>query len=182
MWRLLVIVCAAWLFACESDDDAEANACDAGDFVACSCTDGADGTQLCLPDGEWADCQCAVTRTVPCSAPGASFTCTCADGESGVEYCLAGGAYSSCDCNAAATPAPAGDGGVAAPETPSAPAGCPGGFSCQDVMGFTVCADSSGLPPFCTTAGDCAAAGLTGAQCIDPGVGGILVCAQECSL
>lgn len=122
---------------------------------------------------------------MPCSAPGASFACACRSGERGTQICLQGGDYSACACAFAPSDdhdagAGVGTSGSASEPVEPAAVSCPAPYACVEQMGYEVCAEASGLPPFCESAADCASAGLPAADCLDPGVGGVKVCVQVC--
>ena len=179
---LAVIVCQS--VACS--DDSGGSECDApGEPAPCQCGSRA-GTRICLPDGSFSQCNCLTTRSVPCAVPGQVFRCACEGGSQGVEICLADGDYTPCDCGPAAgemqadsaTPRVDLDAG----EPPGMAMGCPAGFACVQQMGLQGCVDpSTGVPPLCTSSEDCVAAGLPAAECVDPMIGGVLVCAQFCN-
>ncbi|MDD9969866.1 MAG: hypothetical protein OXR73_26705 [Myxococcales bacterium] len=193
-WLLAAVL---WM-ACADDEVVTERCAPVGAERACGCADGSSGYSLCLPDGEASECNCEVRRVVPCVAPGVPFACTCRDGTSGTEICLESGEYTPCDCRMVPLPSGSADAGgfdgiaqdggsrPADPDpgaliAPAQAEPCPAGFSCVDQMGFLVCADGTGVPPLCTTAADCSAAGLQTADCIDPMLGGVRVCAQLCA-
>jgi hypothetical protein len=181
------VACAALLVSgCEQSDDNEAqNArgavsdCEAvGEPADCACADGQQGSRVCLSDGTYTDCHCPASGAATCNTPGAEYACACPNGGQGTRFCLRDGGFSPCDCSGAAATA-AGSGAPAA-GSGGGSQGCPAGFSCVDMQGFEICVDASGIPPFCNSEADCAAEGLGGAMCTDPGVGA-KVCVQLCS-
>lgn len=146
---------------------------------ACECSDATAGKQLCLADGTLTACDCEAVRTVPCSAPGVAFECACGE-RVGHEVCRLDGRYSPCDCSADEGAA---ERDAAAPPTGGenpAPSPCPAPFTCTEQMGVRACTGSDAVPPLCSTAADCAAEGLPEASCVDPMIGGVLVCYQPC--
>jgi hypothetical protein len=171
-----------WLVGCADDADATIEGCGkAGERFACTCPNGASGTQLCLPSGETSACDCDAVRTVPCSAPGVAFDCSCEAGRTGTEVCRLDGRYSPCDCALdGASALDGGNGSMQPTGEPPMPAGCPETFVCTEQMGVRACVDDSGVPPLCATDDDCAGSGLPNASCVDPMIGGVLVCYQPC--
>ena len=176
---LLLVFCGV---GCETEDDANTDNGDCtevGEAERCTCDNGLDGERFCLGDGTFTECFCSDRHSSRCSSPGAATSCACTGGGIGVRFCLRDGTYSPCDCSSASagTGAPGSD--SAAGSSGGGARGCPYGYNCVDMQGFQICVDSSGIPPFCATDTDCAAAGLSGAICTDPGVG-TKVCVQLC--
>ena len=75
----------------------ESATCDPGDERSCDCT-GAQGSQICRPDGTFAPCSCAHEATRNCGAAGEAHACACADGSTGRNLCKSDGQFSECRC------------------------------------------------------------------------------------
>jgi len=48
---------------CGSDGDGDSDTCRAGEGRSCHCSTGAEGTQTCLADGSWSECDCSEDGT-----------------------------------------------------------------------------------------------------------------------
>jgi hypothetical protein len=104
-----------------------------------------------------------------------AFACRCANGSLGQNVCKSDGALTSCACQEeGAEPGEASEDGGS-----PARAVCPASFICSLQRGRNVCTNTAGVPPFCSSARDCASAGLASAGCIDLDIG-VKVCVQLC--
>ncbi len=179
MAAVLLVFCGV---GCETDDgaDTEGDDCpEIGESESCTCGNGLDGVRFCLGDGTYTDCQCSDGQSSTCRTPGAEASCACSGGGVGIRFCLRDNTYSPCDCSSVSAGAGTAGSDSAAGGSGGDAGGCPSGFNCVEMEGFQICVDSNGIPPVCSTDADCAATGLSGAMCTDPGVG-FKVCVQLC--
>jgi len=90
-----------FLAACDSSDDDnssfEEEECTPGEETLCDCPDGSSSTKVCLPEGEYSECDCS-GEAVVCNDPGETFDCDCPNGGTGVQVCLKTGFRSICNC------------------------------------------------------------------------------------
>jgi hypothetical protein len=184
---LFTLCIALMVLGCNKKaSDKNAPCTDIGAEVDCTSTDGYPGTQVCLPDGSYSDCQYEIPKAgQPCSNPGEEYVCACSGKPSGALYCLNSGKYSACYCNTGSTSAvTAGTGGGGTSGATSS-GSCPEPFSClnEELQGMNnnLCIDASGIPPTCEKQNDCVEKGLPLGQCLDVGMGQ-KICLQSCEL